>query len=91
MSNDTWSYLVTAVGLVGFFLAGNKVWWAWYVNIGCQVLWFYFGLTSGQHGFLIGAFFYTGVFTKNAIAWTREHFEKQREEATHGLHQARTR
>lgn len=68
-----WSYIVTVVGLTGFFLAGRKVWWAWYVNIGCQVLWFIFGLVTAQYGFLIASIVYTFIFTQNAIRWTKEH------------------
>jgi hypothetical protein len=67
-----WSYVVTVVGLLGFILAGRKVWWAWYVNLGCQVLWFIFGLVTAQYGFIISALVYTVVFTQNAIKWTKE-------------------
>ena len=31
---DYWSWLLTAVGLTCFWLAGRKVWWAWYVRAG---------------------------------------------------------
>lgn len=72
------AWLVTIIGLVGFWLAGNKVWWAWYVNVANQVLWVIFALVSGYYAFLLGASFYTFVFVKNAIQWTREHLEKKR-------------
>ena len=36
---DYWSWLLTAVGLTCFWLAGRKVWWAWYVGIAGQALW----------------------------------------------------
>jgi hypothetical protein len=70
-----WSFILTAVGLTGFILAGKKVWWAWYVNVGCQALWFTYAIVTEQYGFIIASMFYTVVFLKNAIAWTREHRE----------------
>lgn len=68
---------MTVVGLVGFILAGRKVWWAWYVNIGCQALWFIFGLVTAQYGFLIASVVYTFVFTQNAIRWTKARNRKK--------------
>lgn len=72
-----WSYILTGVGLCGFWLAGKKVWWAWYVNIANQALWATYSIVTQQWGFLIGCAFYLAVFIRNAIAWTREHKEKQ--------------
>lgn len=69
-------YLLSVVGVAGFLLAGNKVWWAWWVNVACQGLWVTYALTTGQYGFLLGAAFYTVTFGRNAIKWTREHREK---------------
>lgn len=81
MSEGTiWSFIVTGVGLFGFILAGRKVWWAWYVNLGCQVLWFIFGLVTAQYGFLISALVYTIIFTQNAIKWTKERKKKSEKE-----------
>lgn len=71
-STQLWSWVVTAVGLLGFVLAGRKIWWAWYVNLACQVLWIIFALVSGLYVFIISALFYTVVFSQNAIRWTRE-------------------
>lgn len=68
-----WSWLLTAVGVVGFVLAGRKVWWCWYVNLGCQALWLTYALTTHQYGFIAGALIYTVVFSRNAISWTHEH------------------
>lgn len=73
MSDQGWSWILTAVGLVGFVLAGQKVWWAWYVNIGCQALWFTYAIVTQQWGFIVAALAYTFVFTRNALRWTREH------------------
>lgn len=75
MSGAWWSYALSLVGVAGFWLAGRKIWWAWYVNIANQVLWLAYTLVTQQWGFLLGVVIYTVVFVKNAIAWTREHRE----------------
>lgn len=85
MDNQFWNYLITAVGLFGFYLAGKKVWWCWYVNIINQVLWFTYGWVTDQWGFVLGTFFYTFVFVKNAISWTKEHNRTKRNIAPNPL------
>jgi hypothetical protein len=74
-------WVVTAVGLVGFVLAGRLVWWAWWLNVANQFLWAAFALTTGQHGFLVGTAFYLVVFTRNAVRWTRERPQAPRDPA----------
>lgn len=68
-----WSFVLTFVGITGFLLAGQKVWWAWHVNVGCQVLWVAYAIATEQWGFIIAAAFYTLIFGLNARRWTREH------------------
>lgn len=72
-----WSYVLTAIGVTGFVLAGRKVWWCWYLNIANQIIWVAYSVLTEQWGFLIGVLVYTVVFTKNAISWTREHRQQQ--------------
>lgn len=66
-------WVVTIIGVIGFYLAGQKVWWAWYVNITNQLLWGIFAVVTEQWGFLIGIPLYMSVFMKNAYDWTKEH------------------
>lgn len=66
-------WVVMAVGILGFYLAGKKIWWAWYVNIFNQILWTVYAILFQQWGFLAGTVFYMIVFIKNAIQWTKEH------------------
>lgn len=70
-------YLLVAVGLLGFVLAGQKKWYAWYVNIACQFLWLAYAIISQQYGFILGAIVYTIVFTRNAVKWTKDHFAEK--------------
>lgn len=73
MSTQIWSWLLTIVGVTGFFLAGRKVWWCWYINLACQVLWFAYSIVTQQYGFIAGAAIYTIIFSQNAVKWTRDH------------------
>lgn len=75
MDGQVWSWALSIVGMVGFILAGKKVWWAWYINIANQVLWYAYAVVTEQLGFIVAATFYTIIFSKNAISWTRDHFE----------------
>ena len=76
------TYILSAVGILGFFLAGRKVWWAWYVNIANQVLWTIFSVTTQQWGFLLATGFYFVVFSINAYKWTKEYLAKKNEPIT---------
>lgn len=74
MPEQYWSWILSFVGVSGFLLAGRKVWWAWYINIFCQVLWFAYAFITEQWGFIVGGVFYGAVFSLNAYKWTKEHF-----------------
>ncbi len=80
MSDQWWSWALTIVGVTGFFLAGKKVWWCWYINIACQFLWLAYALVTEQYGFLVGVVVYSIVFIKNAKSWTEEHFKENNNE-----------
>lgn len=75
-----WSWVLTAVGVFGLFLAGRKVWWAWFVGLGAQALWLTYAIVTDQWGFVVSAFAYGGVYLKNGRAWAREHRERQQRE-----------
>jgi hypothetical protein len=71
VSGEVFSWVVTIVGLIGFELAGRKVWWAWYINIANQFAWVAFALITDYYAFLLGTAFYFVVFCKNAYLWTK--------------------
>lgn len=79
MNVQAWSWLLTAVGLVGFFLAGRRVWWCWYINLACQGLWFTYAIVTKQYGFVASAIVYVIVFGNNAIKWTKSHSQSKKE------------
>lgn len=72
MFESYWSWVLTAVGLTTFYLAGNKVWWTWYVGLLGQVLWFVYAITTSQLGFIVGSVAYTFVYATNAFKWSKE-------------------
>lgn len=72
-----WSWIVTIVGVVGFFLAGKKLWWAWYWGLGTQVLWTVYAIVSNQPAFFVSVLLYSFVYGKNAWSWTKEHLEQK--------------
>lgn len=81
MNDQLWSWILGAVGLAGFILAGKKIWWSWYINVFCQILWFTYAIVTNQLGFIATALVYSVVFTKNAIAWTKEHRAEKEKQA----------
>lgn len=64
-----WSWVLTAVGVTGLYLAGRKVWWAWFVGLGAQVLWVAYALATKQYGFIVAAFAYGWVYAVNGRKW----------------------
>jgi hypothetical protein len=67
--NPYWSYLLTAVGVFGLWLAGRKDRRGWMVGIGAQVLWIAYATATHQWGFYVSALAYGFVYAKNAHAW----------------------
>lgn len=67
------SWFMTTIGFVGFIFAGKKKWWAWYINLACQILWFVYAFATGQPAFLAFAVAYFVIFARNAWLWTKEH------------------
>jgi hypothetical protein len=67
----TWA--MTSIGFAGFIFAGKKEWWAWYINMACQILWAIYALATGQPAFLVFAAAYFVIFARNAYLWTKDH------------------
>ena len=66
-----WSWLLTAVGVFGLYMAGRKVWWAWLIGLGAQVLWLSYAVSTQQYGFIVSAVAYGWVYGKNALTWRK--------------------
>jgi hypothetical protein len=66
------TWVMTTVGLTGFLFAGKKKWWAWYINLACQILWIVYAFATGQPAFLVSAAVFSVIFAANAYRWTKD-------------------
>ena len=69
MKPQYWSWILTAVGVFGLWLAGRKDRRGWMVGIGAQSLWIAYATATHQWGFYVSAVAYGWVYIKNARAW----------------------
>lgn len=72
-----WSYILTAVGVTGIWLAGRKSTWGWAIGLGAQVLWIAYAIATRQWGFIVSALVYGSVYARNWLRWTREAAEER--------------
>lgn len=80
--NPYWSYLLTAVGVFGLWLArpGRKgAAYGWAVGIFAQLLWIAYATATEQYGFYLSACAYGYVYVLNYLAGRG--LERQRKEA----------
>lgn len=70
MTPLAWSLLLSAIGILGLWLAGRKDWRGWAVGLGAQVLWIAYAVSTEQWGFLLSAFAYGSVYSANWWKWT---------------------
>ena len=66
-----WSWLLTAVGLLGLWLAGSHKRLGWAIGVGAQALWIGYALHTQQYGFIVSACAYAFVYARNYQAWAR--------------------
>ena len=82
-----WSYLLTAVGIFGIYLAGRKNLYGWAVGLGAQVLWIAYAVSTEQWGFIVSAFAYGSVYARNWSRWAKEN---ENNEQTNGFDSYKT-
>lgn len=80
MGNWWWSYLLTAIGILGIYMAGKRNKYGWAIGLFAQALWFLYAVTTQQWGFILSAFAYGAVYFKNYAAWTKEKNASRQEE-----------
>jgi hypothetical protein len=73
VNDQYWGWILSLLGLAGFYVTGKKIWWGWWLNVGAQAVWYAYAIATQQWGFLVMTTMYTFMFTKNALAWTKEH------------------
>lgn len=77
---EWWSWVLTAVGVAGLYVARRGVWWSWLIGLAAQGLWVAYALATGQPGFLLSALAYGTVYAGNALAWRRR--DRERDEVS---------
>jgi hypothetical protein len=63
---------LSAWGIAGIFLMGNKWKYAPAFGFFGQILWFYYVITEHQWGLLPGVIGFTLVYFRNHIKWLKE-------------------
>lgn len=69
---ELWSWVLTAFGVLGIYLAGKKNKWGWVIGIFSQFLWVAFAIATAQYGFIVASVLYGSVYAKNFIQWRKE-------------------
>ena len=70
-----WSFVLSAIGIVGILLAGSKHKIGWLVGFFVQPLWIIFAIQTEQYGFILNAIIYAAVYARNWLRWRREERE----------------
>lgn len=65
MNPQIWSWILTAVGVTGLYLAGRRSPWGWGIGIAAQVLWLAYAISTEQWGFLVSVAAYGWVNVTN--------------------------
>lgn len=67
-----WSWILTAAGVFGLYLAGRKSRAGWAVGFGAQTLWIAYAIATRQWGFIFSACAYGAVYARNWWTWRQE-------------------
>lgn len=70
--NPYWSYILTAVGVTGIWLAGRKSWTGWAVGLGAQGLWIAYAIATQQWGFIVSSLAYGSIYARNWWKWSHD-------------------
>lgn len=72
-----WSYVLTAGGVLGIYLAGRKNLWGWALGLSMQWLWVIYAMQTEQYGFILSAIAYGTVYARNFYKWRRAEIEER--------------
>jgi hypothetical protein len=65
--SQLWSWGISALGLGAFWIAGSGKRWGWLVGVAQEVVFVAYSVLFRQWGFLVSAFVFMGVFTRNYV------------------------
>ena len=66
-----WGWAFTVLGVTGTYLAGSRHWYGWGLCLFTQAVWMAYAIITEQWGFIPGVIFYTFVYARNVVKWTR--------------------
>lgn len=66
-----WSWILTAIGCTGIWLAGRNDPRGWLLGVCAQVVWMTYAIVTKQYGFCVSAVFYGYFQGKNYLKWKR--------------------
>jgi hypothetical protein len=69
---ELWSWGLTAVGIAGIFVVGQKTIWGWWVLLFNECLWIIYAIHTEQYGFIVAAIAYAAVYIKSYFGWKRD-------------------
>jgi len=64
-----WSFVLAALGIAQIILTGEKIRHGWLVGVLTSILWFIYGVTTQQYGFLISAVVFGVIHFRNWLSW----------------------
>lgn len=70
-----WSWVLTIIGITGWWMVGSRRRSGFVVGMGVQVLWIVYAVTTRQWGFVASAFLYGSVAARNWLAWAPDEIE----------------
>lgn len=82
--NPLWSFGLTALGLIGFYLSGKMNYWGWGLNVLAQFVWITYAIVTAQWGFIFSALFYGFMFGMNFYKWRKKEKTNEKELVTNG-------
>jgi hypothetical protein len=72
MSNQLWSWGLSAIGVVGLLMVGHKNWRGYLVGIATECLWVAYSIQTRQYGFIFGSTVYISAYLFNINKWLDE-------------------
>ena len=64
-----------SANLTAMILAGRKLWYAWLIGVGAEMMWIAYGYATAQWGFAFFGFIFGAVYLRNAHKWRTIHKE----------------
>lgn len=72
MTDQWWSWMLGAFGIIGLYLVTRKLWSGFAIGLLVQFLWLAYAIATKQYGFVMTALAYGAVNTLGLINWAKE-------------------